>query len=213
MNVRDLYDGVADRYDALVARTRYVGPQWLEIQLEKRSGERLEATSILDLGCANGSNGTLLRRAFRSAFIHGIDISPEMTAQAVLRRHCYDLLQVADLNALLPMISDRSHDLVVALGMIEFVADPVALLRDVARVLERGGRLLASFQEHWPERPEDAPRETHSGEVVHHAYSMEEISSMLVESGLEAQHRESLIGYVSGTGFACPYVFVTATRG
>jgi predicted TPR repeat methyltransferase len=127
-------------------------------------------------------------------------------------REVYDRLIVHDLNVPMLQIEDSSADLVVALGFCEFLAEPELLLGEISRILAVGGELFLSFQEHWPDRPAEAPRTSRSGSVVHKAYTMQEVSEMLEVQPFSVEKLVSETGYVSRSGFACPYVFVHAVR-
>jgi predicted TPR repeat methyltransferase len=207
MSVRDLYDSMAHRYDSVVEATGYIGPNWLERNLSQVGSP----SRVIDMGCANGALGAVLRGRFPEACITGLDISERMIEEARIRE-VYDRLIVHDLNVPLVQIEDSSADLVVALGFCEFLAEPELLLGEISRVLSVGGELFLSFQEFWPDRPTAAPRTTRSGSVLHKAYTVLEVSEMLEVQPLSTKKLVSETGYVSGSGFACPYVFVHAVR-
>lgn len=208
MSVRDLYDALAPGYDALVASSGYVGPRWLDARL----GELAEPPGcVLDLGCASGALGRLVRRRFARARLVGIDISPAMIERA-REQGGYDALFVHDLDRPLPAIADAGADLALAIGCIEFIADPGRFLAEVARMLAPGGTLLASFQEYRPERPALAPRTIYSAAVAHRAHRADEVRELMAAAGLAIESLESATGYVTGSGFACPYLMLRATR-
>ena len=209
MSVQEMYDRAAEQYDAMVARTQYIGPSWLNGQIEALGSASEEISQAVDLGCANGNLGVVLRERLPRARIVGVDVSPKMAAMA-RARSCYELVLTADVGDPLTFIPDATYDLAVALGVTEFVLEPRTLLREISRILRPSGRLLISFQEHWPHRPRDAPRTTHSGDVLHHAYAIDEVQDMLAASSFELASIESTTGYVSGAGFSCPYVLATA---
>jgi len=207
MTVRALYDAVSSEYDSLVAVSKYVGPAWLEQALL-----RLPApTRAVDFGCANGVLGRILRTHYPSVHLTGLDISELMIIEA-RGSGAYDELFVHDLNLPVPQVEDASVQLGVALGFVEFLSEPSAFLAEASRVLAPGGTLVMSFQEFWPERADLAPRSTRSGAVQHHAYSATEITAMVQSQPFSLRSVESTTGYVSGAGFACPYVMVCATR-
>jgi predicted TPR repeat methyltransferase len=207
MTVRALYDAVAPTYDAVVAATRYVGPAWLDRVLTSIPAP----ARAVDFGCANGALGRHMRSCFPSVQLTGFDISERMVTEA-RRSNMYDELFVHDLNLPVPQIDDASVQLVVALGFAEFLTDPASFLAEAARVLAPAGTLVMSFQEHWPEREGLAPRTTRSGVVTHHAYTAAEVAALVRSQRLCLQSIESVTGYVSGSGFACPYLMVRATR-
>jgi len=207
MTVSALYDAVAPKYDSVVRATKYIGPSWLYQVLPS-----LPAPSrAVDFGCANGMLGRILRRHFSVVTLIGIDISEQMIKYAQAA-NVYDELLVRDLNSPFPEVATASIQLAVALGFSEFLDEPSLFLAETSRVLEPGGTLLISFQEHWPDKAALAPRSTRSGVVAHHAYSILEVEAFIRSHSLELESIESITGYVSGSGFACPYVVARAKK-
>jgi predicted TPR repeat methyltransferase len=206
MNVRAFFDSIASQYDAIVAKYRYVGPAWLEQALNfVHVPDR-----AVDFGCGNGILGHVLRSRYPDMHLTGLDISESMVAEA-FATGTYDKLFVHDLNHPVPQISDASVQLVVALGFAEYLAEPAAFLAETARVLAPGGKLIISFQEHWPDRESLAPRTLRDGDLVHHAYTVEEVAALLQAQPFSLDCTESLTGYIY-PGFACPYVMARGTR-
>lgn len=91
-------------------------------------------TRLLDVGCGTG----WLAEHFGA--YTGIDGSPDAVAAATGRGRN---VQLGDVDAPLPF-PDASFDGVVAKDLLEHVGDPVAVVREVRRVLVPGGRAFAS---------------------------------------------------------------------
>lgn len=53
MSVQEMCDRAAEQYDAIVARTQYIGPSWLDRQLAAIGSASQEIPHAVDLGCAN----------------------------------------------------------------------------------------------------------------------------------------------------------------
>ena len=97
---------------------------------------------ILDAGCGNGRYSRfLLRHADRDAVITSFDLSPRMLNRARTRL-CNARVShaVADLTRL--PYADASFDAVVCGWVLEHLPDPRPGLRELARVLQMGGKLL-----------------------------------------------------------------------
>jgi len=97
---------------------------------------------ILDAGCGNGRYSRfLLRHADPDAAITGFDLSPRMLERA-RKRLRNDRVQhtTADLTRL--PFSDGQFDAIVCGWVLEHLPDPRPGLRELARVLQPGGKLL-----------------------------------------------------------------------
>ena len=92
---------------------------------------------ILDLGCGTGIVARVLReRLGGAASIVGVDASPPMIETA---RSIAPELDCREGNAMALPFADGSFDLVLCQEMLQFVADRMAALREVRRVLSPGG--------------------------------------------------------------------------
>jgi SAM-dependent methyltransferase len=97
-----------------------------------RTGSR-----VLDLGCGTGE----LARALAAAGLRvtGCDISPQMLLRAARDRDgCAGWVRLEPDWRRLPFAS-AAFDVVVAASVLEYVAEPAAVLRECARVLRPGG--------------------------------------------------------------------------
>jgi SAM-dependent methyltransferase len=92
------------------------------------------ATKLLDLGC-----GSAWMAEHYSDYT-GVDASPEAVAAAAAKGRT---IQQASLDEPLPF-EDAQFEGVVLKDVLEHVADPVAVVREVRRVLKPGGRVFAS---------------------------------------------------------------------
>ncbi len=112
-------------------------------------------TRLLDVGC--GSGLTLVLAAQRGAVPSGLDISPGLIGIARERLPEADLRE-GDMEEL--PFAEAAFDAVIGVNAFQFAGDPGRALREAARVLRPGGRLVASLFAA-PERSE--------GTVVHEA--------------------------------------------
>lgn len=97
---------------------------------------------ILDAACGNGRYSRfLLRHADPDAVITSFDLSPRMLQRARARLNSDRVSHaVADLTRL--PYADASFDAVVCGWVLEHLPDPRPGLRELARVLQPGGKLL-----------------------------------------------------------------------
>lgn len=103
---------------------------------EWRRGQRLQAPSILDIGCGTGLFLHLAQEA--GLRVRGIELSESAVAYA-RAKYGLDVHHGTLKNAELP---DESFDIVTMWHVLEHVPDPVEALRRVARLLRPGGLLL-----------------------------------------------------------------------
>jgi len=164
---------------------------WDRIRAMHAPEERVEAAILetlgrgriheaLDLGTGTGRMLELIAPLADRAI--GIDQSPAMLAIARARLDQAGLrnaqLRQGDIYA--PPVERNAFDLVVVHQVLHFLDDPARALREAARTLRPGGRLIAvDFAAH----QEEAMRE----EFAHRrlGFADEEIAGFLKEAGLE----------------------------
>jgi SAM-dependent methyltransferase len=102
------------------------------------------ATSVLDIGCGDGYDvHQISKRADGTCRFWGIDSSPgaSQTASESTGRDGRFSFSVVDASASLPF-ADTQFDVVFSKNVLECVSDKAALLKEVHRVLRRGGQIL-----------------------------------------------------------------------
>src|SRR5438552_7341493 len=139
--VRDHYDGLPG---ALTAVTGVVtGHEALAGRLIRPGGfDVAGCKSILDAGCGNGRYSLyLLKHADADARLTAFDLSQKMLARARRRLHSERVTHCAADLMRLPY-PDRAFDAVVCGWVLEHLPDPRPGLRELARVMQPGGKLL-----------------------------------------------------------------------
>jgi SAM-dependent methyltransferase len=117
---------------------------WEHISRYRFAARFVRRKRVLDIACGEGYGAAGLTRA-GAASVVGVDLSPKVCAHARVK---YKIdARVGDAQAI--PLPDRSVDVVVSFETIEHVSDPVAFLRECARVLVPDGRLIVST----PNRP------------------------------------------------------------
>ncbi len=139
--IQDHYDGLPGALTAVTGLVtghealagRLIRPGAFDVRGCKR---------ILDAGCGNGRYSRfLLRHADTDAIITSFDLSPRMLSRARSRLGSDRVSHaVADLTRL--PYADASFDAVVCGWVLEHLPDPRPGLRELARVLQKGGKLL-----------------------------------------------------------------------
>jgi methionine biosynthesis protein MetW len=98
-------------------------------------------SSVLDVGCAGGDLARVLLE--RGCRVSGVDIDSEAAEAA---RPILDELVITDLDQarLSDHFKDGSFDVIVFGDVLEHLMDPASVLRDAARLLAAGGRIVVS---------------------------------------------------------------------
>ncbi len=139
--IQDHYDGLPGALTAVTGLVtghealagRLIRPGAFDVRGCKR---------ILDAGCGNGRYSRfLLRHSDPDAIITSFDLSPRMLNRARTRLSSARVSHaVADLTRL--PYADAAFDAVVCGWVLEHLPDPRPGLRELARVLQMGGKLL-----------------------------------------------------------------------
>ena len=128
--------GLLTGHEALAGRL--IRPEGFDVRGCKR---------ILDAGCGNGRYSRfLLKHADPDAFITAFDLSQKMLARARQRLNSDRVSHVAADLTRLPY-ADAIFDAVVCGWVLEHLPDPRPGLRELARVLRPGGKLLLMVTE------------------------------------------------------------------
>lgn len=135
-----MYDGFAEEFarhaEAGAYNALYDRPAVLALLGDVRGRD------VLDAGCGPGLYAAEL--VARGARVTAFDASAEMVRLARERLGDAATVRVAGLDAPLDWLADGSYDLAVMALVLHHLDDRVAALREVARVLRDGGRLVVS---------------------------------------------------------------------
>jgi SAM-dependent methyltransferase len=180
-------------------------PYWIELRWLWRVTERLAPQAsgrLLDLGCGE--------RPYEELFAPHVtgyvgleyppvadNLHPEIWGKLELIRGIVDVWGDAQR---LPF-RDRSFDTVLALEVLEHVADPAACLGEVARVLRPGGRLLLTV-------PLFAP--LHQWPFDYYRYTPRGIEALLQRTGFAIETLEPRGNFASAAGATVAHWMVRA---
>jgi len=179
-DVRRRFDRAAANFDDADFVHRVSGDGLLE-RLEPLT---VEAKRVVDLGAATGSLSLELARRFRGSRVLAVDQSLPMLGRA--RRRHTRFSRVREINAeaeALPLPAG-SVDVVVANMLLPFIAEPGAVLGEVARVLRRDG--VFAFASLGPDSLGEL-REAFAGDGLAHVMpfaDMHDVGDALVRAGL-----------------------------
>lgn len=130
--------------------------------------------NILDLACGVGYGTDMLHKDGRNTY--GLDIDSDTITYA---RKQYEGKGVTFLqgNALSTPFKDNYFDCVVAYEMIEHIARPTKLLKEIKRVLKKGGTLFVST----PNSLVQSPNGIYNSPYHVHEYTPDELSALLTK--------------------------------
>jgi SAM-dependent methyltransferase len=128
---------------------------------------------VLDVACGTGYGAALLARR---AHVSGVDRNDEAIDQASSR--VTGTFLVADVPPI-PFPSD-AFDFVVSFETVEHIADDIAFIREISRVLHPGGQLLIST----PNAEISAPGGTPLNAWHVREYTLASLTALLREGGL-----------------------------
>lgn len=177
----ELYDASSPRANFYQMRARRV--------LEFLDG--IEGGNLLEAGCATGEMvERLVGRGFR---YHGVDISAGMIAACRRRFAANAQVQFDAGDACRLPLPPAHFDVVLCLGMLEYVADESAAIAALARVLKPGGVMIVSGQNAWS--PYNAwhrfiySRITgrQAAAIVHEFHTEDEYRRLLTRQGLSVE--------------------------
>jgi ubiquinone/menaquinone biosynthesis C-methylase UbiE/DNA-binding transcriptional ArsR family regulator len=183
--VRQIRADHAARYFAAQAgnwdelRAMHVPEERVEAAIRKAAGTG-PVDALLDLGTGTGRMLELLGPLAARAV--GIDQSPQMLSVARVRIERAGLrhVQLRQGNIYAVPAAGDSYDFVVMHQVLHYLDEPLRAIREAARILRPGGRLLiADFAPH----EEEALRTAHAHRRL--GFAREEVAGYLTAAGLE----------------------------
>ena len=150
-----VYDAMAETYDEIHAQPFYI------TQYETYAEDLLDRVAdwrgrVLDLGCGTGIHTRAV--AELADWVVGIDVSPRLVRKAEVKlRGARGSVVVADASHM--PFADAAFDAALSYGEpLSHIADPGAVLAELARVMRPGGRAILSVDNEWNVRTLTSPR-------------------------------------------------------
>lgn len=145
----------------------------------------IDASIVVDLGCATGQAMRRLAKTFRGARIIGVDLSGEMLARSKARQAWFSKTAFVQADALALPFAEQSIDVVFSNLLLPWINEPAAIGREVARVLREDGLFVFAtlgpdsfleLRQAWA-HVDDSPH-------INHFLDMHDIGDALVRAGL-----------------------------
>jgi 2-polyprenyl-6-hydroxyphenyl methylase/3-demethylubiquinone-9 3-methyltransferase len=145
-------DSLQDLYSSQYQQGEWAGPWWYRrLKPFIKDREQMVAEMVptgtaefVDLGCGEGKlMGLVEAKVSRAVGLDLLDYRLEIakkTFESQIKQKKFSFQQF-DLNQKLPF-DDASVSVVAAVSVIEYVHDPVALLKEMVRILKPGGVLI-----------------------------------------------------------------------
>ncbi|HEX3526605.1 MAG TPA: class I SAM-dependent methyltransferase [Thermoanaerobaculia bacterium] len=133
--IREEYSRLAPVYDA---KWSFYIDATIRATLDRLSLRNSDR--VLDVGCGTGALLDRLAQDHPAARLTGVDPVPEMLANA--RRKVPPEVELREGWAERLPFEDERFDVVVSCNVFHYVREPVVALREMARVLAPGGRLI-----------------------------------------------------------------------
>lgn len=158
------FDSFADTFDGLYERKRGPVWRWIDGTFRRDIAERFRLTfdslgdlrgkTVLDVGCGSG---IYLREALarEAAQVVGIDPAPRMLE---LSRQRLDAAGFAGRYRLVEgffpaVMPDVRPDAAIVMGVMDYIAEPVAFLRALRKALDDGPAAISFPSFHWLRSP------------------------------------------------------------
>jgi predicted TPR repeat methyltransferase len=146
--VRALYDEWAEGYEADLDSWDYRTP--VDVAELLRDFQP-EASHVLDVGCGTGRSGRALEAAGFTSLV-GCDLSPK-SLDVAEATGVYERLLEVDLQQLPVPFVDDEFDALTCVGVMTYVPDTEAIVREFIRIVRVGGTIVFSQREDvWSER-------------------------------------------------------------
>lgn len=137
--VREYYDGWTSSYEDDVEAWGYDAPSVAAELLAERMDTDAQ---IIDAGCGTG----LVGRALKAKGFHdvvGVDLSPDSLDLAA-KTQAYRALAEIDFTKLPTNLLDASFSALVSVGVLSYLTDLEAVMREFARIVEPAGTIIVT---------------------------------------------------------------------
>ncbi len=188
--VRNRFRSKAEEFDDLYEDERFL-VRLLRPGLFRRRELAVETVrsytdpSVLDVGCGSGRIGELVLEAGTASYL-GIDFSEPMIEMSRRRLERFGPVVELVCGDFLEVPVERRFDVVLALGLFDYLPDAARFARRMFDLCEDGGSMVASFPAWSPVKgPVRKVRYEWIGDCPIFNYTREGLDSMLSDAGFD----------------------------
>jgi len=214
--VEDYYNFLSQHYDgATKGKFEWSPPKEAENLVISKVNKH---SSVLDVGIGTGQSVEYL--ASLGCKVCGLDISEKMIEVTRSKFPQFDLFK-ADLNGDLPMLSGKTFDLVLAIGVLEFVNTFSSVVERLLLLLKEKGYFCFTFEELVVGHELQSERQSHSGtgkiegvslEFFHHRHLKSEIDSLLFQNGFNIIEEKRFQAYLKTAAMIPVYYWIVLAQ-
>ncbi len=186
--VRNRFRSKAEEFDDLYEDERFLvrllrPGLFRRRELAVETVRSYENPSVLDVGCGSGRIGELVLEAGTAGYL-GIDFSEPMIEMSRRRLERFGAAVELVSGDFLEVPVERRFDVVLALGLFDYLPDASRFARRMFELCEDGGSMVASFPAWSPVKgPVRKIRYEWIGDCPIFNYTREGLDSMLGEAG------------------------------
>lgn len=143
-DLRGKVQQVRQKYDRLSSFYDQRWPSYIQTSLQRLvRAVRLEGSEkILNIACGTGALEALLVKRYKNLSITGVDISEGMLAVARSKLKMYPQVFFTRADAVTLPFGDETFDLAVCASALHYFEDPLALMKEIKRVVKKGGSVV-----------------------------------------------------------------------
>ncbi len=181
-DIKKRYAKSAMNYDEMSMNDKYNAYKIMSLWALENIGEK--KAKILDLGCGTGlSSIEFFKGGHR---VIGVDISKEMLKKA--EKYPFEKLICQDIEDSLDF-KDNTFDVVMLIGVIEFIRSPLQLFKNIRKILKDEGIFLITVPRKLPD----------STKLPFKSYTEDEINNIFLKAKFKIVESKSFLGYFKQT--------------
>ena len=183
--IKKEYSQLANKYNKIVKWAKYTAHLKIAQLIVNKLGKK--EAKVLDLGCGPGISSVLL---FKKGYtVTGIDIAPGMIKTA--KKLPFQKLICQNIEKPLK-VPKNNFDAVVLTGVLEFIQNPLQLLKRVNKVLKQGGYFALTVNKKLSKEHQELEKKS---KFPIHNYYKKEIEPIFRKAGFKIEKKTEFFGW------------------